>query len=79
VIIPDAKKALMTIMASRKEPLAEKSEAPMQNESVSDADGVPDGRHAAMQDFMAAHAEKSPQKMMEAMINFMTFHSSKSE
>lgn len=73
MIIPDQKKAMMTIMAKRS-PNGEVDSAPMQPETSKDEEGEIDGRHAAAQDMLAAMHEKSAQKLMEAMANFHDLH-----
>jgi hypothetical protein len=74
MMMHDEKKALMTIMRSRKDSKDPGMAAPMKTESVSNEDGEPDGRHAAAQDMMAAMNEKSPEKLMAAMMNFHDLH-----
>ncbi len=78
MIIPDHKKALMTVMARRKADGTRVSDpVAMKTEVSKDESGELDGRHSAMQDFMSAQAEKSPQKALEAMANFVDMHMSR--
>ncbi len=76
MMMHDTKKALMTIMRSRKDSKDPGMAAPMKTEEVKSEDGEPDGRHAAAQDMMMAMHEKSPEKLMQAMINFHDLHAS---
>lgn len=74
MIIPDHKKAMMTIMSRRKpggEPVAA---GPMKEEKVMSEQGEPDGRHMAAQDVLAAMHEKSPEKLMHALGAFHDLH-----
>lgn len=76
MIIPEDKKRIATIMASRKTAQGENlGSAPMKPEIVKMEDGSMDGRHAAAQDMMAALHEKSPERLMRAMANFQDIHS----
>ena len=78
MIIPDLKKRITTVMASRRSPSGEPlaGPAPMNPELPSkDEDGEVDGRHAAATDIISAMHEKSPAKMVEALANFMDMHS----
>ncbi len=77
MILPDDKKRIATIIASRKSAKGEDlGAAPMQKEVVKDAAGEIDGRHLASQEMIAAFHEKSPEQLMRAMANFMDLHSS---
>lgn len=77
MILPDDKKRISTIMASRKsakgEPLGSAS---MKPEIVKTEDGEIDGRHTAAQDIMMALSGKSPESLMKALGNFQELHSS---
>ncbi len=79
MIIPDQKKAVMTIMAKRSPKDGATSSAPMKSEVVKEEDGAMDGRHAAAQDVMMAMHEKSAHKLMEALANFMDMHMSRGD
>lgn len=71
MMILDHKKAIATMMASRKDPKdGSMSAAPMKPESVKKEDGSMDGRHSAAEDILMAIHEKSAAKLMEALKNF---------
>lgn len=76
MIIPEHKRAIMTIMAKRKPGGGERiaGPAPMKEEVVKSEDGEIDGRHLAAQDIMAAMHEKSPEKLMNALSAFHDLH-----
>lgn len=80
MIIPDHKKAMATVIG-RRSPRGEQiaAPAPMNEESVKDESGEPDGRHAAAQDMISAFHEKSPERLMQSLANFMDLHNMKSE
>lgn len=80
MIIPDKKRAMMTIM-SKRSPQGESlsGPAPMKPEISKTEPGEPDGLHAASEDMMAAMHEKSPQKFMEALSNFLELHKMRPE
>ena len=75
MIIPDQKRAIMTIMARRK-PDGERvaGPAPMKEEVVRHEDGEIDARHVAAQDILAALHEKSPERLMDALGAFHDIH-----
>lgn len=79
MIMPDDKKRIATIIASRKNAKGESSgAAPMNVESVRDeAGGAPDGRHIAAQELLMAIHEKSAEKLMNALANFQDIHASR--
>lgn len=76
MIMPDDKRKIATIIASRRsakgEPLGR---AEMKVEVVKKENGEIDGRHVAAQDIMMSLAEKSPEKLMNALGNFFDLHS----
>jgi hypothetical protein len=77
MIIPDDKRRIATIIASRRKANGEKiGQAPLKAEVVKDEQGEIDGRHIAAQEAMMAIHEKSPEKFMQSMANFMDLHSS---
>ncbi len=77
MIIPEDKRRIATIMASRKSSKGEDlGAAPMKPAIVKTEDGAMDGRFVAAQDAMAAFHEKSPEKLMRALGNFHDLHSS---
>lgn len=73
MMMPDPKKAIMTIMAKR-HPDGSRSAAPMKEERSMSEEGEMDPRHAAAQDVMMAMHEKSPERLMQAMGNFHDLH-----
>ncbi len=77
MILPEDKKRISTIMASRRsakgEPLGR---AEMKPEIVKTEDGELDGRHLAAQEIMMALQGKSPESLMKALGNFQELHSS---
>ncbi len=79
MIIPDLKKRVTTVMASRRSPSGEplSGPAPMKPEVMKEENGELDGRHEAAQDMLAAMHEGSAHKMVEAMANFMDLHNSR--
>ena len=79
MIIYDQKKAVGTIMASRKHSDGSTTTAAMKPQRSTAEDGEVDGRHAAAQDVIAAMDQKDPQKLMEAMANFHDLHRMHSE
>jgi len=74
MIMIDQKKAMATIMASRKNKDGSTDSAPMVPSAAQADDGSMDGRHAAAQDIISAMDEKHPGKLMEAMANFHDLH-----
>lgn len=74
MIIPDDKRAVMTIISKRSPKGDSLGAMPQQVESSRDEHAVPDPRHAAAQDMIMAMHEKSAEKLKEAMANFHDLH-----
>jgi hypothetical protein len=73
----DHKRAMSSIMASRKKDDQEYGPVEVKNESVKDEDGEIDGRHLAAQDALAAIKEGSAAKFMDALSSFHDLHQAK--
>jgi len=79
MIIPDDKRRISTIIASRKSAKGVSlGSAPVKPEVVKEASGEIDGRHVAAEEILIAIAEKSAAQLMNALANFHDLHSSRS-
>ena len=81
MIIHDKRKAMATIMASRKgkDSANVGPGTPVQPQRSMSEGGEIDPRHAAAEDVIAAMHESNPQKMMEALAAFHDLHRDASE
>lgn len=70
----DKKKAISTVMQSRREKDGSVSGAPMVPSVMKDEGGEIDPRHEAAKDILSAVNEKHPGKLMEALAAFHDLH-----